>query len=46
MDNATILENNFKDKMPEVEVDFTNNIQGNMIINLHFNKTLITQRKY
>ena len=45
MDNATILENNFKDKIPEVEVDFTNNTQGEMIINLHFNKTLSEERK-
>ena len=45
MDNATILENYFKDKMPEVEVDFTNNTQGKMIINLLFNKTLSEQRK-
>ena len=44
MDNKSILENYFKDKLPEVELDFTNNTQGKLIINLNYNKTLSEER--
>ena len=45
MDNKAILEKYFKNKIPEVSVDFTNNIQGKININLHFNETLSQERK-
>ena len=44
MDNKVILDKYYKDKMPEIEVDFTNNTQGKMIINVNFNETLSKQR--
>ena len=44
MDKKSILEKYFKYKMPEVEVDFNNNTQGKMIINLNYNKTLSKER--
>ena len=44
MDNKEILHKYFADKMPEVEVDFTNNTQGKMIIHLNFNESLSKQR--
>ena len=45
MENKEILEKHFKDKMPEVVVDFSNNNIGKMNINLRFNKTLSDERK-
>ena len=44
MDNRDILKKYFKDKNPEVEVNFNNNSQGKIIINLNFNKTLSEER--
>ena len=45
MNNKEILDTVFKDKMPEIEVDFSNNINGEMIINVYYNKTLSEERK-
>ena len=45
MDNKEILDKYYKEKMPEIEVDFANNEQGKMIINVHYNKTLSKERK-
>ena len=45
MDNNEILNKDFKDKRPEVMIDFTDNEQGNMIINVEFNQTLSSERK-
>jgi len=45
MDNKEILNKFFKDKMPEVEVDFSNIKKPKLIINLHFNETLSEDRK-
>ena len=44
MDNEESLKN-FTDKMPEVSVDFTDNIQGKMEINVHYNESLSQERK-
>ena len=41
-----ILNNSFRETKPEIEVDFTNNEQGNMIINVNYNNTLSKERKY
>ena len=35
----------YKNRFPEVVVDFSNNNRGKMRINLHFNKKLSMQRK-
>ena len=40
-----ILNNSFRETKPEIEVDFTNNGQGNMIINVNYNHTLSKERK-
>ena len=45
MENKEILNKVFKNKIPEVEVDFSNNSRGEMIINLQYNKTLSEERK-
>ena len=45
MNNTEILEKHYKDKKPEVYVDFNNNEQGKLVINLQFNKTLSEERK-
>ena len=45
LNNKEILDKYFKEKIPEIEIDFTNNEQGEMIINLHFNKSLSEERK-
>ena len=45
MENKQILDTVFKDKKPEIEIDFSNNKAGEMIINLYFNKTLSIERK-
>ena len=44
MDNKSVLKKYYKDKIPEVEVDFTNNTQGKLSINLNFNETLSKER--
>ena len=44
MDNETILNKYYKEKMPEVEIDFTNSKEPKPAINLHFNKTLNKER--
>ena len=45
MDNKQILDKYFKNKIPEVLVDFTNNTQGKIEININHNKNLSKNRK-
>ena len=45
MDNETILNNYYKEKIPEVEIDFTNIKKPKLVIDLHFNKTLSKERQ-
>ena len=45
MDNETILNKYYKEKMPEVEIDFTNSKEPKLVIDLHFNKILSEERK-
>ena len=45
MENKTLLNTIKKENWPEIIVDFSNNGQGNMTINLHFNKKLSIERK-
>ena len=45
MDNKDLLNNLSIRKFPEIEIDFTNNNQGVMNINLTFNSTLSEERK-
>ena len=45
MDNKIILNQFFKNKFPEVEVNFTNIKEPKININLHFNKSLSQERK-
>ena len=45
MDKDAILNKYFKEKKPEIEIDFTDNEQGNMIINVEYNQTLSSERK-
>ena len=45
IDNIENKKNFNKNNLSEVIVDFSENGKGNMIINLHFNKTLSKQRK-
>ena len=45
MENKNLLEVIEKDKIPEVIIDFSENIRGKMNINLEFNKTLSLSRK-
>ena len=40
MDNKTLLEKYFKEKLPEVEINFNNINDPKLIINLHYNKSL------
>ena len=44
MENKEILNKYYKNKIPEVEVDFSNNIYGEIKINLNYNKTLSKER--
>ena len=44
MDNKNILDKYFKDKLPEVIVDFTNVTKPKLIIKLNYNKTLSEER--
>ena len=45
MDNKEILEKYYKNIMPEIVIDFSNNSYGDMKINVNFNKTLSEERK-
>ena len=45
MDNKQILHKYFYNKKPEILVDFTNNTQGKMEINVHYDKYLSKKRK-
>ena len=45
IDDKKILELYFKNKTPEVSVDFTNNIQGKIDININYNEKLSQERK-
>jgi len=45
MDNQSILNEYYKEKVPEIEIDFTNVDKPKLIINLHFNKSLSDERK-
>ena len=45
MDNQQILDKYFKNKIPEVLVDFTNNTHGRIEINIHHDKNLSKERK-
>ena len=45
MDNKEILNKYFKDKIPEVEIDFTTIEKPKLLINLHFNNSLSNERK-
>ena len=45
MENEQILDKYFKNKKPEVLVDFTNDTQGKIEINVHYDKILSKQRK-
>jgi hypothetical protein len=45
MDNKDILDKYYKQKIPEVEVDFSNINEPKLNINLQFNKTLSDERK-
>ena len=44
MENKNILDDYFKEKIPEIEVDFSDENQGKMFINVNFNKTLSEER--
>ena len=44
MDDDKSLNKFFKEKMPEVEIDFTNINNPKLNINLHYNKTLSEER--
>ena len=45
MENKKVLNKYFTGKIPEIQIDFSNNYQGKMIINLIYNKTLSEERK-
>ena len=45
MDNKQILDKYFKNKLPEVLVDFNDNIQGKIEIEVQYNKNLSKERK-
>ena len=45
MDNKQILDKYFKNKIPEVVVDFTGGTQGKIEINVHYDKNLSKKRK-
>jgi len=44
LENKEMLNKYFKNKTPEIEVDFSNNKNGEMNINLNYNKTLSEER--
>ena len=41
---SIVLQENYKNKIPEIKVDFSKNIYGEMNINLNYNKTLNEER--
>ena len=45
MENEEILEKYFKDRMPEVQVEFSQNNKGNLSVHVNYNKTLSEERK-
>ena len=45
MDNSTQVKNKTKEELPEIIIDFSKKNIGEMIINLHYNKTLSEERK-
>ena len=45
MDNKTLLKSIKQDDKPEIIIDFSDNTNGKMIINLSFNKSLSLERK-
>ena len=45
MDNTYLLNNELKNKIPEIIVDYTHNPYGEMVINLTYNETLSIERK-
>ena len=45
MDNKVLLKSKFKNEIPEMVIDFSNNTNGQVRINLNFNKTLSILRK-
>jgi hypothetical protein len=45
MDNDDLLNKKFKDKIPEIVVDYNHNPIGEIIINLTYNETLSKERK-
>ena len=46
MNNKTILNKYFKNRRPEVSVDFTHNIQGKIDINVHYDENLSKKKKH
>ena len=45
MDNEDILNKYFKEKMPEIIIDFSDNDKGKLTVDVKFNKTLSDKRK-
>ena len=45
MDNETQINNLFKDNNPEIIIDYSKDLYGEMKINLSFNETLSKIRK-
>ena len=45
IDNKEILDKYFKDKMPEIIIDFSDNDKGKLTVDVKFNKTLSDERK-
>ena len=45
MDNKEILDKYYKDKIPEIILDYTDNDKGKLDIDVKFNKTLSEERK-
>ena len=45
MDDESILEKYFKDKIPEIEIDFSDNGKGKLNVKVKYNKTLSDERK-
>ena len=46
MDNQELLDNYYKEAIPEIEVDILDDDKGKIIIDLKFNKTLSEERKF
>ena len=45
MDNVELVKKIYKDNIPEIIVDYTNNPYGEIVINLIYNETLSKERK-